>query len=77
MKKIEYEIINKFGEISSNKDKTWNLELNLIKWNNNQPKFDIRTWNLDHDKMGKGITLNHDELINLNKLISEIINQEY
>lgn len=40
---------------------TWNLELNIVKWRDNEPKTDIRTWNEDHTKCGKGITLTEEE----------------
>lgn len=39
----------------------WNLELNVVKWRDNEPKLDIRTWNEDHTKCGKGITLTEEE----------------
>lgn len=40
----------------------WNLELNLIKWNGEEPKYDIRPWNEDHSRSGKGLTLTLDNL---------------
>lgn len=33
-----------------------------MSWNGNEPKYDIRSWNEDHTKMGKGITLTDEEL---------------
>jgi hypothetical protein len=36
-------------------------ELNLISWNNGNPKYDIRDWAPNHEKMGKGITLTEAE----------------
>ena len=35
----------------------WTKELNLVAWNGNPAKFDIRDWNPDHTSMSKGITL--------------------
>lgn len=35
----------------------WKLEFNVVKWNDEEPKYDIRPWNEDHSKCGKGITL--------------------
>lgn len=40
----------------------WNLELNLVKWNDGEPKYDIRPWNEDHSRSGKGLTLTLDNL---------------
>lgn len=42
--------------------KGWNLELNLVSWNDRDAKYDIRSWSEDHSKMGKGITLTAEEL---------------
>lgn len=39
----------------------WRKELNLISWNGAAPKYDIREWAPDHEKMGKGITLTEEE----------------
>lgn len=36
--------------------------MNLISWNNRDPKYDVRDWAPEHEKMGKGITFTKDEL---------------
>ena len=60
MSDIQYEIVKQLGVISTSK-KGWNKELNLISWNGREPKYDIREWSPEHDKMGKGITLTEEE----------------
>ena len=60
MSEIKYEIIEKLG-ILSESTKGWTKELNLISWNGGTPKYDIRDWSPDHEKMGKGITLTDEE----------------
>lgn len=40
---------------------TWSLELNIVKWETHEPKYDLRRWNEDHSKCGKGITLTENE----------------
>ncbi len=50
----------------------WNMELNEVSWNDRAPKFDIRTWAPDHQKMGKGITLTKEEALSLKNLLNEI-----
>lgn len=35
----------------------------MISWNDRKPKLDLRDWSPEHDKMGKGITLSHEEAI--------------
>ena len=60
MSDIQYEIVKQLGVISTSK-KGWNKELNLVSWNGREPKYDIREWSPEHDKMGKGITLTEEE----------------
>lgn len=65
---FHFEIKKHIGVLSTS-PKGWNLELNLVQWNNNSPKYDIRSWDPDHQKMGKGITLSAEEL----KMLKEIL----
>ncbi|WP_337372621.1 YdbC family protein [Phascolarctobacterium succinatutens] len=58
---ISFEIIETLGVLSTS-TKGWTKELNLISWNGREPKYDIREWSSEHDKMGKGVTLSKDEL---------------
>ena len=59
------------GVLSENA-KGWTKELNLVSWNDREPKYDIREWSPDHSKMGKGCTLTADELAALKDIINEI-----
>ena len=68
MSEIKYEIIEKLG-ILSESTKGWTKELNLISWNGSTPKYDIRDWSPDHEKMGKGITLTDEEAKKLIELL--------
>ncbi len=68
MSTINYEIIKTLGVLSTSA-KGWTKELNLISWNENAPKYDLRTWSPDHKKMGKGITLSEEELLKLKELL--------
>ncbi|MCM0582012.1 hypothetical protein H9L19_03900 [Weissella diestrammenae] len=69
---LKFEIIEKFGQLSTSKS-GWHLELNLVKWGDNQPKFDLRSWREDHQKMGKGIGLTHAELQELQQVVNRIL----
>lgn len=60
MADIKFEIKETIG-ILSESTKGWKKELNLISWNDKDPKYDIREWSPDHSKMGKGVTLSNDE----------------
>jgi hypothetical protein len=41
-----------------------------VSWNERDPKYDIRDWNADHEKMRKGITLTADELVQLRDILN-------
>jgi hypothetical protein len=63
------EIIKKIGVLSKSASASgWQKELNLISWNDRDPKYDIREWSADHEKMGKGVTLSTKELSALKEL---------
>ncbi|WP_270646425.1 YdbC family protein [Paeniclostridium hominis] len=68
---IKFEIEENFG-IISNSSNRWSKELNLVSWNDRPAKFDIRDWDEDHQKMGKGITLSIDEVRELKKILNNI-----
>jgi len=53
-------------------NKGWSKELNLISWNDREPKYDIRDWAPKHEKMGKGVTLSVEELKKLRDLLNEM-----
>jgi len=65
---LRYEIIKHIGVLSES-GKGWRKELNLISWNGKEPKYDLRDWSPNHEKMGKGITLRKDELEKLRDFI--------
>lgn len=71
MAEIKFEIQETVGQLSENA-KGWSKELNLISWNGREPKFDLRDWSPGHEKMGKGITLSHEELKKLRDLLNEM-----
>ena len=71
MPEIKYEIVEKIAVLSTT-EKGWSKELNLVSWNEREPKYDLRDWNETHDKMGKGVTLTKEELQNLKEAIEKI-----
>lgn len=58
---VTYEIVEEIGIISSHPT-GWNKEINMVSWNGNSAKYDIRDWSPDHDQMGRGITLHEKEM---------------
>lgn len=71
MANIKFEITKPLGIISEG-SKGWQKEINLVSWNEREPKYDIRDWAPDHEKMGKGITLNYEELKKLKELLNSV-----
>lgn len=71
MADFKYEITEHIGIISESA-KGWTKELNLISWNNREPKYDLRDWAPEHEKMGKGITLNKEELKKLRDVLNDM-----
>ena len=71
MAKVSYEIVKEIGVLSTSKS-GWTKELNLVSWNENAPKYDLRTWSPEHEKMGKGITLTEEEVKVLKVLLGEM-----
>ena len=67
----KYEIFKKLGVISR-AGFGWTKELNLISWNDREPKYDLRDWSADGEKMGKGVTLSKEELSALKELLNSI-----
>ena len=68
---IKYNIEKEIGVISQS-SKGWSKELNLVSWNDREAKYDIRDWDEDHQKMGKGITFTKEELKTLKELLNSI-----
>jgi hypothetical protein len=71
MAEIKYEIKETVGTLSEN-NKSWSKELNLISWNDREPKYDIRDWAPEHAKMSKGVTLSAKELKKLRDILNEM-----
>lgn len=71
MADIRYEIVERIGVLSENA-KGWTKEINRISWNGAAPKYDIRDWAPDHEKMGKGVTLTEDEMEKLKDILLEV-----
>lgn len=66
---VKFEVIKDLGTFGDGK---WQKHLAIVKWGDNEAKYDIRPWNEDMTKSGKGITLTLEELMDLKDLIAEI-----
>ena len=67
-KEFKFEILAELGGIYES-NKGWRKEHNVVSFNGNAPKYDLREWAPNHEKMGKGITLTETELEALKKIL--------
>lgn len=66
-----YEITEEVGVLSEGAG-GWQKEINLVSWNEREPKYDIREWSTGHEKMRKGITLTTDEVAELRDILNDL-----
>lgn len=71
MAEIKYEIIEKIAVLSEKGN--WTKELNKVSWNDRSAKYDIRDWNHEEGKIGKGTTLSDEEAQALNGALNKIL----
>ena len=56
---VTFELMEHIDVLEERKD-GWKKEVNIVAWNGGAPKIDIRDWDPDHERMGRGITLFED-----------------
>ncbi len=71
MADIKFQVTQELGVLSEG-SKGWQKEVNLVSWNDRKPKLDIRDWGPEHERMGKGVTLNKEELKILQELLRNL-----
>jgi hypothetical protein len=71
MDEIKFELIQKIGVLSKSAS-GWTKELNLMRWNDQEPKYDLRDWSPDRQRRGKGVTLTKEELGVLKELFEKM-----
>lgn len=71
MAEFKYEITERIAVLSTNAN-GWERQLNMVSWNDRDPKYDIRDWSPDGNKMGKGISLSHDEIAILKGVLDDM-----
>ena len=69
MAELKFAITEHIGVLSENA-KGWTKELNMVSWNDREPKYDLREWSPDHTRMGKGITLTQEDIDVLRALLN-------
>ena len=69
---FSFEIIQNIAVLST--DRTgWTKELNLVSYNGAPAKYDIRSWDPNHEKMGIGVTFTREELVQLESVLRELL----
>ncbi|WP_449354158.1 YdbC family protein [Virgibacillus natechei] len=71
MAELKYEIRQTIGVLSES-PKGWTKELNLVSWNGRDPKYDLRDWAPEKEKMGKGVTMTEDEVKQLKAILQDM-----
>lgn len=71
MAELKYEIVKEIIQLSESA-KGWSKELNLVSWNDRDPKYDIREWSPEHEKMAKGVTLTVEEAKKLRDALNKL-----
>jgi len=71
MAEVKFEVMEHIGVLSES-SKGWTKELNLISWNGKEPKYDLRDWAPNKEKMGKGITITNEEITILKQLLNSL-----
>lgn len=66
---MEYEIIKRLG-ILEGKPEGFHTEVNIISWDGNPPKLDIRKWNAD--RMNRGISLSAEGMEKLQEILKDV-----
>lgn len=72
-KEFSYEIIEEIGQVGNPTPSGWSTRLNLISWNRGTPKLDIRSWNEDMTRMGKGVTFSKEDAKDLEVLLNSYL----
>lgn len=76
MADIQFEIVMTATNLSPKSNKGWVKQLNLVKWGDREPVWDIRSWHYPDgasvpDKMSKGVSLSKEEMVTLVAYIND------
>ena len=69
---MEFKIEQHVGVLSKNSRSGWRKELTLTSWNGKPAKLEIRDWNEDYTRCGKGMTFTEEESLALRELMSQL-----
>ena len=66
---FKWEIVKHIATIGEPNASGWIMELNIIKWGHASPKLDLRQWNEDHTRCGKGVTFTQEQFAALREVL--------
>lgn len=75
-KTITLDILEILGDLSEGSN-GWEKQLTYTSWNGRAPKFDLRSWDEDHQSMTKGLTLSKEEIMKLKEILDNIDFDKY
>lgn len=70
---VKLDNVTVYKDYGSFGDGKWQKHLTLSSWYGGEPKYDLRAWNEDMSKYGKGITLTDSDLYDLLNLIEDAL----
>lgn len=65
MSEFSFEVKEVVAVLTAPNDKGWSVKLTKTSWAGREPVYDIRSWNSDMSKCGKGKTFTIEELRSL------------
>lgn len=65
MADLDYNIVEYGAKISRTSEKGWTTEVNKVSWNGRDAKWEIRPWNEEHTRCGKGYVFQSEEEMSL------------
>lgn len=65
---MKFKIIEHIGVLATHST-GWSREINLVEWNGEEAKYDIREWSPDHEHMSRGVALHEKEMQHIYKLL--------
>lgn len=68
---VTYKVIKECGSLGRAKDRSNEIRVRIISWNDDDPKVDIRPWT-DDGEARKGVTLNRNQLEALKEIIKDV-----
>lgn len=71
---LKWKVIRKLGVLLE-KDNGYTKEVNVMSWNDADPKLDIREWTPDHKPL-RGVTLTENETIILRDMLTYYFDEQ-